>query len=520
MASSLFSHLTDPEIRALRELPDARRGRRTTLWAVLFPVIMLSLFFGLDLIITREYAELNRYVQGMNTASRQSLLSERIAFQSNMMTMSDSPSVHFEASQELYRAARDMRTERAAARLELMPLPDPLMRLYEQAPTMLDQRVHDYTESAITLSRVSFTALSIENEHYQAVSQAANRLYTDLSSAQNLYQVMIEQTSTRITEMNRGRTFSLMLAFLLVGVFVIRPGIQGIWRYIYILYGRIVSLRRTLNVMEQRQHAQEALIESLPVAVGLFDAETGQTLHMNQRFLSLLGHEGGTLNTPELYSLQSFIHPEDTQRALGCAQKAAKTGQPALGEYRMCRKDGSYVRVESRAIAVQQSRENIGQAQLLTLIRDLNEPVIALREPLEIPRPLLDAMSAITYETVFVYDLTHTRLIYVSPSIAQLVGYSPSELEGDMEIARRGFVHPDDEKAYLIRVKNYILLSDDETQEDVVRVRHKDGTWHQIYIRAQVLLRTADGTPQSLIGMCSDLTVKSLSNFDRGETAF
>jgi PAS domain S-box-containing protein len=213
-----------------------------------------------------------------------------------------------------------------------------------------------------------------------------------------------------------------------------------------------------------------------------------------------------------LYSLQSFTHPEDIQRALGCAQKAIQTHQPALGEYRLRRRDGSYVSVESRAIAVKTIDEAPDQKQLLTLIRDLSEPTIALREPLILPVGLMDAVSQITYETVFLYDLEERRLRYVSPSVYELIGYRPAEITTKpLDIAGGQFIHPDDQKAYQLRVRNYQMLSDDEQQEDVIRIRHKDGTWHPLYLRVRVYQRTPDGKPHALMGLCSDLTVKSLS---------
>jgi PAS domain S-box-containing protein len=519
MAYSAFSDITDPEIIALRNRPEARRARWMLRWTVVFPIIILSCFFVVDALIAREYAVLNSQINGLSATARQSLLGQRVAFQADRFLQASTSAQRFEASQELYRAAFDMRSERAAARLAA-PLPEALARLYESAPTLLDERVQAYTEAGIALSRVSFASLSTENEHYRVIAQAAGRLYTDLSSAQIIYQTLIDQTGQRIVEMNRGRSIFLATMLLLVGLLVIRPGRNAILNYAEILYKRLAALNRTVDVLEQRQRSQEALIESLPVAVGLFDAANGQTLYMNARFLGLLQHDAAALGGGDLYSLQSFTHPEDIQRALGCAQKAIQTHQPALGEYRLRRRDGSYVSVESRAIAVKTIDEAPEQEQLLTLIRDLSEPSIALREPLLLPVGLMDAFSQITFETVFLYDLEQGRLRYVSPSINDLIGYQPAEITSkSLDISAGHFIHPDDQKAYQLRVRNYLMLSDDEQQEDVIRLRHKDGTWHPIYLRVRVYQRTTDGKPHALIGLCSGLTVKLLSGeAERGQS--
>jgi PAS domain S-box-containing protein len=76
------------------------------------------------------------------------------------------------------------------------------------------------------------------------------------------------------------------------------------------------------------------------------------------------------------------------------------------------------------------------------------------------------------------------EVLYQSPSVARLMGYSESELAG-----RNSFemVHPDD-LAGLIAQQKTLVARPDLVHRNEFRFRHKDGTWHYMETSAQNLL--------------------------------
>ena len=93
------------------------------------------------------------------------------------------------------------------------------------------------------------------------------------------------------------------------------------------------------------------------------------------------------------------------------------------------------------------------------------------------------------------------HLIYVSPTVTQVLGYQPEELAG-----RRGYdwVHPDDLARLAELVKEFVEVG--ESGKVVYRARHKRGHWvwlettSKTYRDAEGLTRTVAFTRDVLRG--------------------
>ncbi len=90
-----------------------------------------------------------------------------------------------------------------------------------------------------------------------------------------------------------------------------------------------------------------------------------------------------------------------------------------------------------------------------------------------------------------------------SPSWRRLLGYNEEEL-GDSFEEWMKVIHPEDAARLQAYVRQY-LRDPSAPYEIEFRVRHKDGTYRWVLSRA-TLIRSADGTPQRLLGLHVDIT--------------
>jgi len=167
--------------------------------------------------------------------------------------------------------------------------------------------------------------------------------------------------------------------------------------------------------------------------------------------------------------------------------------------YRMRRKDGSYVWVESV------SRVIVGEdgqpPQRLAVVRDIDQRVAAernLRES-ELRYRFLAENGA---DMVFQYDLDLVRQ-YVSPACREILGYAPEEMIG---VRALGTVHPEDAE-HVAQLFQSVVSGQAERAVVVNRLRHRDGRW--IWVEAQLRgLKDQNGALCGIIGALRDISVR------------
>ena len=133
------------------------------------------------------------------------------------------------------------------------------------------------------------------------------------------------------------------------------------------------------------------------------------------------------------------------------------------------RKDGSRVPVEVRARFIYRNGEPVAVQGIARDISERRQAELVLRQSEERFRSLVQNISDVI--TVIGVD---SKILYISPSIERLLGYTPAELQGTI-----GFdlVHPGDREVAQNRLAE-ALSGDGQTSE--FRLRHKNGSW--IYV--------------------------------------
>jgi diguanylate cyclase (GGDEF)-like protein/PAS domain S-box-containing protein len=220
----------------------------------------------------------------------------------------------------------------------------------------------------------------------------------------------------------------------------------------------------------------------------------GQCLYASPACRTLLGWE-----PEEMLAIRSrdVIHPDDAQAV---KDRVAASEEPASFIYRMRRKDGAYVWVEtvSREIASEPGQG----ARRVVVVRDVGERVAAeqrLRESEARYRLLAE------YGTDMVFQLgPDLARRYVSPACRELLGYEPEELIG----ARAGGMdHPDDRER-VAQIFQDLLAGRVERAVCINRLRHRNGAWVWVEAHFRVLRDAGNGTISGIIGALRDITIR------------
>ena len=192
-----------------------------------------------------------------------------------------------------------------------------------------------------------------------------------------------------------------------------------------------------------------------------------------------------------------YVHPEDAGRV--AAEYAALTpDNPRVASlHRVRHKAGHYVWLE--AVFQLTDAGEVGQS-VIVAARDVTarqEVQQALADSEARYRLLADASS----DMVSRLGLDGRRL-YVSPSVAEILGFDAAELVGTVPF---GFVHSDD----LVRVQGVFAgLAEGRTDRarSVHRVRHKDGHWVWAEVLFRLVRDVATGEPLEVISSVRDVT--------------
>ena len=160
---------------------------------------------------------------------------------------------------------------------------------------------------------------------------------------------------------------------------------------------------------EETKHRSDQLFRSIAEnsadLIAVVD-KTGHRIYNNPAYERLLGY-----TQEELKHTISFqqIHPDDRPLVIRAAQQALKTGVGQIVEYRMQRKDGTYVTLESHGSFIRDSRGEIEASVILA--RDVSDRRMAMQN---------EKLSAIGQLAAGIAHEINTPVQYVSDNIAFL----------------------------------------------------------------------------------------------------
>jgi len=199
------------------------------------------------------------------------------------------------------------------------------------------------------------------------------------------------------------------------------------------------------------------------------------------------------------------VHPDDATEVMAAAQ-AHIEGQTPLYEveHRMLHKDGSIHWFLARGLV---SRDAAGHADRMvgtdTDITDRREAEQKLRKS----QAQLELAIQTAKLGLWDWNLKNDT-VYYSPEWKRQLGYGERELSKDFdEIESR--LHPDDRERMLAHLHRYLDTPWPDFQTEV-RLRHRDGSYRWMLVRATLLIGSF-GQPYRLLGSQIDITGRKQS---------
>ena len=140
------------------------------------------------------------------------------------------------------------------------------------------------------------------------------------------------------------------------------------------------------------------------------------------------------------------------------------------------------------------------RAGLVTLVQDITERAAA-ELALERNQELLATICAHMTDLMAIVDARGKR-VYTSPSHSALLGFSPEELE---QAAPLAFVHPED----VPRIQDSLatVFGQGIAQTFETRIRHRDGGWLTLEVKANPI-RPESGAPAQALIVSRDITAR------------
>jgi diguanylate cyclase (GGDEF)-like protein/PAS domain S-box-containing protein len=197
--------------------------------------------------------------------------------------------------------------------------------------------------------------------------------------------------------------------------------------------------------LRETEQRFRTLVEQLPVAsyVEQLDEESPM-MYVSPQIADLVGYTAEEWVADPTFFARA-VHPEDRERALAGFRSMHESGEAFDCEYRLVARDGRVVWVHDAAVIVRdqagQPTRRIGVAWDITERRQAEE---RLRETEQRFRTLVEQLPLASY----VEQLDGESATYVSPQIADLVGYTAEEWVADPTFFAR-VLHPEDRERVL-----------------------------------------------------------------------
>ncbi len=225
--------------------------------------------------------------------------------------------------------------------------------------------------------------------------------------------------------------------------------------------------------------AEESKMQLIDAASeAIFIVQDGKVVYVNPA-----GSRGAGLSQDELVGISflDLVHPDSRQAVIERYEKLS-AGQffPGLTTVK-----GIDARGQTRWSNIQEIPYAWrGRPAVMSLISDVTDRVLA-EQSLKQEGERLRAIMENAWDGVAIFDEDY-RVIFESPSLARMTGYSPEEWSG--VTPGRFKVHPDDLHPMLNQLEVLRSHPGSVIRDVVIRYRHRDGSWRTMEATGRNLL--------------------------------
>lgn len=279
---------------------------------------------------------------------------------------------------------------------------------------------------------------------------------------------------------------------------------------IQVIVRDISERKRTEAALRESEERLTLAFAGAREGVWDWNLETGAVVY-SPRWRQMLGYSDEEIE-PHVSAWERLLHPDDRLRADELNDGVKRGERIYEGEFRLRHKDGHYIHVLSRGLAIR--REGGGPVVRIVGthldVTERKQTETALRESEE----RLTLAFAGAREGVWDWNLETNAVVY-SPRWKQMLGYADDEIEPHVSAWER-LVHPDDRA--LARQADERVARGDPTYEAEFRLRHKDGHYVHVLSRGFPVRREPDGRVVRIVGTHFDLTERKRADAERART--
>ncbi|MGZ4150563.1 MAG: PAS domain-containing sensor histidine kinase [Actinomycetota bacterium] len=251
---------------------------------------------------------------------------------------------------------------------------------------------------------------------------------------------------------------------------------------------------------EAREREQELryreLVEHIPAIVYQEEPAAGgvRSIYVSPRVRERIGLTGDDwIADPQAWI--EAVHPEDRERVRAENDRAERTGDAFVSEYRIGGRDGSIVWFRDEAMPVRdEDGAVVGWRGVMLDITGRKEAESQLAEAEARYRALVEQVPAITY----IDPVDHGPTVYISPQVESILGYPPQAWYDDPDLWSK-IVHPED------RARLDAEPTIEAPTASSYRIIAKDG--RTVWVQDQSgLILDDDGNPRYWQGVIVDVT--------------
>ncbi len=163
-------------------------------------------------------------------------------------------------------------------------------------------------------------------------------------------------------------------------------------------------------------------------------------------------------------------------------------------------KNGSELQVEIYSCPI----IYLGERAILSSVRDISRRK-KLESKLQDKTHMLERILETEPGTVYIFDLSEQKNIYVNRHWLTALGYTPEETQAMSSDVIRLF-HPDDLPTISANHAAWKDASNEEIRSIEYRIRDKQGVWHWLHSRETPFTRDEHGQVNQILGIAHDVT--------------
>jgi diguanylate cyclase (GGDEF)-like protein/PAS domain S-box-containing protein len=272
----------------------------------------------------------------------------------------------------------------------------------------------------------------------------------------------------------------------------------------------LLDQRSCLALEADQERQRIAAINAETLQFGLKSADLGfwewnartNTTKVNARELEILGYAEGEIEfSPQKW--RELIPDDEWDVVRGAFRSHVKASSAAFsGEHRMCRKDGQLIWVQSHAIVAERDARN-RPLRIVGTHLDISESKASEKAMTESAHRLELAIETGKIGLLDLDVLAGTMIL--NPGGLEIAGWSRT-LDKPVTLDRwRALIHPDD-LGRAVAAFEPVRAGERASHACEYRLRHCDGQYVWVHMRARAVQLGPDGTATRIVGAFRDIT--------------